>query len=276
MSEKFKKPTLNRILRSNGRVLMVAMDHARMNGVYKGLENPGPVIEAVIEGGADAIMTSYGVIKNFGHLMAGRVAKVLRLDTGPTKYGQNWEEYTEWHTVFSVEDALRVGADGVITYAFPGIAVDGTTLKNMGRVAADADRYNVPFIAEMHACPAPNVPDPYDPEVIASISRIAAEFGADMVKVDYSGSAETFSLATSCCPVPLIIAGGRLSDTTEQTLRIMRGAMDAGAAGPVFGRQIWRNKHPVAITRALAAIVHQDASVEEALAVYEEHSGKPV
>lgn len=65
-----------------GKVVMIALDHARMNGLVNGLHDQKRVIEAVIEGGADAIMTSYGNIKNFGYLMNGKVSKILRLDTG--------------------------------------------------------------------------------------------------------------------------------------------------------------------------------------------------
>lgn len=271
MEQKYVKPTLSRILKPDGKVVMIALDHARMNGLVNGLHDQKRVIEAVIEGGADAIMTSYGNIKNFGYLMNGKVSKILRLDTGASRFTEPWESYTEWHQVFTVEDALRLGADGVITYSFPGLPVDGPTLAAIGRVAAQADKYCIPSIAEMHACKAEHVADPYSAEVVASESRIASEFGADMVKTDYTGDKESFKLVTSCCPIPVIIAGGDKAATPRDTLQIMRDAMDAGAAGPVFGRQIWQDEHIVAMTRAIVAIVHGDASVDEAMEVYRQN-----
>lgn len=268
MIDRMKKNTMSRILRPDGRVVMVAMDHARMNGVYRGLEDPAPVIEAIIEGGADAIMTSYGVLKHYGHLLDGRIKKVLRLDTGASKFRDNWEEFREWYQVFTVEDAVRIGADAVITYGFPGIDVDGKTLDIIGKVAAEADRLSVPSIAEMHACPCPHIEDPYDKEIVASSSRIASEFGADMIKTDYTGSYESFKYVVDRVPAPIIIAGGRKCDTPKETLQMIKDAVDAGARGCVFGRQIWQDPKPAAITRAIAAIIHGNVSVEEAEAIY--------
>ena len=86
MLDRYRKHTMNRILKPDGRVMMVAMDHARMNGIFRGLEDPLPILEAIIEGGADAIMTSYGIMKHFGHVLDGKIAKVLRVDTGASKY----------------------------------------------------------------------------------------------------------------------------------------------------------------------------------------------
>ncbi len=219
MAAKFKKNTIHRILKQDNRVMMIAMDHARMNGVFRGLEDPQPVIEAIIAGGADAIMTSYGVLKHYGPMLDGKLAKVLRVDTGASKYRDDWEKFREWYQVFDVEDALRIGADAVISYGFPGIEVDATTLKIIGRLAAESDKRGLVSIAEMHACPSPGVSDPYDMEVVASASRIASEFGADMVKTDYPGSMEKFKYVVETCPVPIIIAGGSKSDTQGTHLK---------------------------------------------------------
>ncbi len=263
------KPALGKLLKKDGRAVMIAMDHARMNGVYKGLENPANVIEALIEGGADAIMTSYGVIKQYGHLMHGRIAKILRLDTGSSKYRESWEEYTEWYRVFSVEDALRIGAEGVILSGFMGIAVDAITLRNWGQTAAEADKYGMPFIAEVHASPSPRIDDSLSAEHLANVARIGAEFGADLIKVDYPGDAESFRKVTSTCPVPVLIAGGAKTGTTREMLEVVRGMIDGGGKGTVAGRNMWQHEDPVAITCAVAAIVHGNASVEKALAVFD-------
>ena len=92
-----------------------------------------------------------------------------------------------------------------------------------------------------------------------------------MIKTDYTGDKESFKLVTSCCPVPVILAGGSKCKTPEDTLQLLRDAMDAGAAGTCFGRQIWEDKNITAMTRAVVAIVHSDASVEEAMRIYEEN-----
>ncbi|MCJ7834622.1 hypothetical protein MUB23_04330 [Cuneatibacter sp. NSJ-177] len=269
-----KKPAVGRILGKDGRVVMLAMDHARMNGIFRGLEDPVPAMEAAIEGGADAIMTSYGVMKHYRSLLDGNLAKVLRMDTGATRFRDDWEQFREWHQVYQVEDALRIGADAVISYGFPGIGVDAETLRIIGGLAAASDRYGLVSIAEMHACPSPGVADPYEPEVVASEARIASEFGADLVKTDYTGSVESFQTVTKACPVPIIIAGGKKCATPRDTFVMMQDALKAGAAGCVFGRQIWQDPCPLGMTKGLVALVHHGAGVEEAVEIYRETCGR--
>jgi len=268
------KHSIQRILKSDGRAVIVAFDHARMNGLYPGTENPAEVIEAVIEGGADGIMTSYGVIKQFSGLINGRLSKILRLDTGPSRFQETWENYTEWYKVFSVEDAVRLGADGVITFGFTGIEVDGRCLRIIGEVAAEADKYNMPFIAEMHACPNSNYPNNYSPDIVGSVARIGAEFGADLIKTDYTGDEVSFRTVTSLCTVPVLIAGGRKTETTRDTLTMVKATINAGGVGVFLGRNIWRDEDPSAVTRAIVEVVHQNASVDEALKIYEQSKKK--
>src|ERR687889_590069 len=72
------------ILASDGRALIVVMDHARTHGAIEGLEDPGAVIEASVDGGADAFMTTFGVAKRYREQLAGRIPTIIRLDGGPS------------------------------------------------------------------------------------------------------------------------------------------------------------------------------------------------
>lgn len=263
------KPGLNRLLRADGRAVMVAMDHARLGGVVARLEDPANAIEAVIAGGADAIMTSYGVIKHFDHRMQGRVGRILRLDTGPSKYREGWDEYTEWFRPYSVEDGLRLGVDGVIVNGFLGLAVDATTLRIMGETASAADKWGIPFMAEVHPCPCPRIQDPFAPEQVADAARIGAEFGADLIKTYYTGDADGFRVVTSSCPIPVLIAGGPKTESTADLFEMVHGMISGGGKGTVIGRNIWQGDDVVAVTRGIVSIVHGGASVEQALSVYD-------
>ncbi|HXV97201.1 MAG TPA: fructose-bisphosphate aldolase, partial [Anaerolineae bacterium] len=84
------------LLASDGKAVIVAMDHARTHGVIEGLENPGRVIDAVVEAGADGIMTTFGVIKRYRDKLIGRIPTILRLDGGPSLYREDWLANTEW------------------------------------------------------------------------------------------------------------------------------------------------------------------------------------
>jgi DhnA family fructose-bisphosphate aldolase class Ia len=216
-------------------VLIAAMDHARTYGAIEGLEDPGAVIEAAVEGGADAVMTTFGVAKCFNEQLVGRIPTVIRLDSGPSLYREDWLAYAEWSLLHSVEDALLLGADAVVLMAFVGIPVELDTYRIIARVAGECMRANLPLVVEALPCPSERMPDPNAPEAMASAARIGFEHGADLVKSCYT---EDFEKVTENCTVPVLIAGGPKMDTVEETLQVVQDATQAGAAGVVFGRNI--------------------------------------
>ena len=109
------------------------------------------------------------------------------------------------------------------------------------------------------------VKDEYDPAVIKHAARLGAELGADMVKVSYTGSPETFREVVEGCHVPVIIAGGPKMGSDRAILEMVRGAIDAGASGTSIGRNVFQHQNPTRIVRALSMIVHEGADVEKAL-----------
>jgi fructose-bisphosphate aldolase, class I len=251
------------ILASDGRALIVAMDHARTHGAIEGLEDPEAVIEASVDCGADAVMTTFGVAKRYHEQLAGRIPTIIRLDGGPSLYREDWLAYTEWSLLHSVEDALLLGADGVVLMAFVGIPVELETYRAVARVAGECLRANLPLVVEALPCPGERIPDPRAPEAMASAARIAFEHGADFVKSYYT---EDFRKVTENCPVPVLIAGGPRMETAKQTLQVVREATEAGAAGVVFGRNIWQSGDTPGMIRALKGIIHEGSPVAEAIA----------
>lgn len=253
------------VLRNDGRALIVAMDHARTHGVIEGLEDPGKVLETVIEAGADGIMTTYGVIKKYRHLIAGRVPVMLRLDGGPSLYREDWLAYTEWELLHSVEDALMLGANAVVLMAFIGIPVELKTLQIVASVASECMQANLPLIVEALPCKSERIPDAKDPLAMASAARLAFEHGADYIKTYYTGTPEDFRTVIENCPAPTLIAGGPRMNTVEETLQVVAGAMEAGASGVVFGRNIWQSQKPAGMVKALQSVIHGRTSVAVAM-----------
>lgn len=256
------------VLRPDGKALVIAMDHARTHGVIEGLEDPGKVIDTVIDAGADAIMTSYGVVKYYRDRLIGRIPTVMRLDGGPSLYREDWLAYTEWALLHTVEDALMLGADGVCLMAFVGIPVELETYKIVAEVSREAMRYNLPVMVEALPAQSERIPDPKDALAMASAARLGFEHGADIIKTYYTGSTESFRTVVDNCPVPTLIAGGAKMDTTQETLEVVYGAMQAGCRGVVFGRNIWQNPDPHSMVTALKMIIHEDATVAEAMEVF--------
>ncbi len=101
------------------------------------------------------------------------------------------------------------------------------------------------------------------PEKIAAGARVAMEAGADVVKTFYTGDPESFRTVTRNCPIPILALGGERAANDRELLQNVRDALDAGAVGVAIGRNIWGHAQPEQITRALAAVIHANASVDE-------------
>ena len=253
------------ILANDGRGLIVAMDHAQTHGIIAGLEDPGRVIDTVVEAGADGIMTTFGVVKKYRDRLIGRIPTTLRLDGGPSLFRQDWLAYTEWSLLHSVDDALALGVDAVVLMAFVGIPVELETYRILGKVASQCYQANLPLLVEALPCPSERIPHARDPIAMAAAPRIAFEHGADFVKTYYTGTPDGFRLVIDNSPVPVLIAGGPRMDTVESSLNVVAEAVQAGAAGVVFGRNIWQAPNPAGMVCALKRIIHEGATVPDVM-----------
>jgi DhnA family fructose-bisphosphate aldolase class Ia len=105
-------------------------------------------------------------------------------------------------------------------------------------------------------------------EAVGIASRIGAEYGADFVKTEFRGQIQDFRKVTEMCQIPVLVTGGEKMKTTQEVLQITSGIMSAGAKGVVYGRNIWQHEDPEAMIRALAKIIHEGSSVDEALKLF--------
>jgi DhnA family fructose-bisphosphate aldolase class Ia len=96
-------------------------------------------------------------------------------------------------------------------------------------------------------------------------ARVGAELGADIVKVPYTGSVESFKEVTTGCPVPVVIAGGAKMDSDEDIFKMAEGALKAGAGGVSIGRNAFQHKNAEKMVAALCKMVHEGANVKEAM-----------
>lgn len=256
---------MNRIFRPDrgegaGRALIVAMDHGLLDGPCKGLEDPGQTIAQVATGGADAVLTSYGVARRFARELAP-LGLILRVDGGGTSLGTSGGPGALF---YGVEEALRLGADAVAVSAFPGSPEEMASLESLAAMIAEAHAWGLPVMAEMVPGGFDSAPEYRTQESIALSVRVAAELGADFVKTPYTTG---FEAVTSTCYVPVVILGGAKRGAERDMLVDIKTAVDAGASGVAIGRNIFQADDPTAMAAAVAAILHRDASVEGALEV---------
>ncbi len=250
---------LNHIFHPDGRVFIAAFDHGLFSGPAPGIEQPLAILEQIVAGGADAILTSYGIATHFAAAIAP-LGLILRLDGGGTllnNTGPGAQLYT-------VEDALRLGADAVAISAFPGATNEEHSLQMLARTIAKAHAWGMPVMGEMVPGGFDSAPEFRTTESIALSARVAAELGADWVKIPY---ASDFERVTSTCFVPAVILGGTKKGAERAMLEDISQALQAGARGVAIGRNIFQADNPRAMTAAIAALIHGDASVDDALEI---------
>ena len=243
---------MRRMFKGDGKVVVVALDHGAFMGPAPGWIDPAPTVEAVVRGGADAIMTTIGVVEKCGHIAAGRSSVILSTPMST-------------HMKATVDAAMSLGADALKIFATVGGTEEQTTMAALWSTSLACKRRGLPLLAEMFPIKSEKVPNPTDRDVIAKYSRIGAEMGADFIKTFYTGDVESFRHVTQSCPVPVIILGGAKMETDREVLEVVKDSVAAGGGGIAFGRNIWQHKNPEGITRAVEGVVHQGWTVEEAL-----------
>jgi len=253
----------NRIFREDGKTLIVAMDHPGAFGMMEGLEKPGEVIRKIRAGGADAILTTYGVVTRFAEEI-GDMGIVLRVDGGSSSLAQ---EHGPMQLLYDVYDALRVGADAVGSMGMPGSVYETETLPYLSELVAQCAEWNVPVMAEMLPGGFENPAKMWTPENIGHACRIGAELGVDFIKTAYSGDVDSFRTIVEQIYVPIVVLGGSKSTDPRRLLGSIYDAMQAGASGVAVGRNIWRYSEPDKMTATIAAIIHEGATVDAALEI---------
>ncbi len=254
-----KKRRLKRIFREDGRTVIVPMDHGVTVGPIKGLVKMQEIVNQLLKGGIDALIVHKGIAK---HVDVGDVGLIIHL-SGITSLSPDPDNKVQ---ICSVEEALRIGADAVSVHVNVGAQKEDRMLEKLGRVAADCDSYGVPLLAMMYPR-GPAIKDEHAVALVAHAARLGAELGADIVKTNYTGSIETFREVVQSCPVPVIMAGGPKMESAEDVLQMTYDSIKAGGSGLSIGRNVFQHTNPSLMVKALSAIVHGDASVQEALRI---------
>ena len=255
-----KSARLDRI-GTGGSHLIVPMDHGITLGAVQGLADIESTIDAVTRGGADAVLTQKGIAPRV-HENKNDAGYIVHLN-GSTTIGPDERDKRKTGTV---KDAIRAGADAVSLHLNVGSQYEPDQITQLAELTSEANEYGMPVLAMTYAR-GHDVRDQNNPEGyaedLAHATRLGEELGADIIKTGYSGDAETFQRVVEATRLPVVIAGGS-KGTDLETLSMVRGAVDGGAAGVSMGRSIFQHEQPEAITEAIAAVIHEDAEPEEA------------
>jgi DhnA family fructose-bisphosphate aldolase class Ia len=242
-----KKIRLNRVLGgAEHRALVVAFDHALVLGPIPGTEDPLGKIRLFAQAKVDALLLNLGLIRQFANstIPGPTPALIARLDwtTVWSAVGQNGSGALHSSLLARPEEALRHGADAVLTYLIVGTGDAEFEMKEIARnaeVARECERVGIPLIVESLAR-GKDVQNPGDPKWLNLHTRMAAELGADAVKTDYSGDTASMRSVVEKCTIPILVLGGSRHATEKHALDVVREVAAAGAAGVFFGRNVFQ------------------------------------
>ncbi len=258
-----KRIRMERIIdRESGRSVIVPMDHGVTLGPVRGLEDMRRAVNAVAEGGANAVLLHKGIVVA-GHRGYGRDIGLVLHISASTSLGPDPLNKV---LVASVEEGIKLGADAVSIHVNVGAENEPEMLQSLGMVAMECEEWGMPLLAMMYPR-GPKVKSEHDPEMVKHAARVGAELGADIVKTNYTGDVDSFKDVIRSCPVPIIIAGGPRAKTDEEVLEMVECAIEAGASGVSIGRNIFQHDDPMRMTMAISKIVHDGFSAKEALEI---------
>lgn len=252
----------NRIARmfspASHNTVMLAVDHGYFMGPTHRLEDAGATIGPLLPH-ADALALTRGILRRCVPAQAS-VPIVLRVSGGATVLK---DDLSDEKITTSIREAIRLNVSAVAMSVFVGSPHEHESLVHLGELVDQGEEAGIPVMA---ITAVGKELEKRDARYLALACRVSAELGAHLVKTYYC---DDFAKVVEGCPVPLVVAGGPKLDSDRAALDLARRAIDDGAHGIDMGRNIWQSDHPIAMLRALRAIVHEKASVREALDVLE-------
>lgn len=248
MSDFGKRVRLNRILRAPGKgSLVVAFDHALVHGPIPGTRNAAEQIRRFLDARVDGLLLNLGLMRSCaeGFHRGDSTGLIVRID-----WTSMWNAFAEGgnrklysRMLATPEEALRHGADAVLTYLVVGTGDTEFEAKEIERnadVARECEGVGIPFFVESLARSADI--NPADVKWLDLHTRIAVELGADVIKTDYAGSVDKMRTVIEGCRIPILVLGGTRGNSDEDALNVVSGAMKAGAAGVFFGRNVFQSE----------------------------------
>jgi 3-hydroxy-5-phosphonooxypentane-2,4-dione thiolase len=258
------KNRISRMIRpSTGHSVMLACDHGYFMGPTRRLEDPRSTISPLVPY-ADVVSVTRGILRSSVD-PAWAIPILLRVSGGTSILK---EDLSDEGIVTSMKDAVRLNATAVSISIFVGAPNERQTLLNLGKLVDEGEDYGMPVVA---ITAVGKELEKRDDRYLSLACRIAAEIGAHLVKTYYC---EGFSRVVDGCPVPLVVAGGPKLNTEADVFQLVHNAVEEGAVGVDMGRNIWQNDNPVAVIKAINAIVHEGATTKEALDLFNASKGK--
>jgi len=249
---------LNRIIQRDGKTFLLPIDHGYFQGPTRCLERPGETIAPLLPY-SDALFCTRGVLRS-AILPETDKPIILRVSGGTSVIGADLAN--EVRTT-SIEEIIRLNASAVGISVFIGTQYEKQTLSSLAGLVDQCETYGIPVMA---VTAVGKELEKRDARYLGLCCRVAAELGARVVKTYWC---EDFDKVVNGCPVPVVMAGGPKCETEREVFEFVHDGMQRGAIGVNLGRNVWQAPHPVATIRGLNAIIHENASVDEAVKLFD-------
>ncbi len=247
------KNRLAQLIQPDGRCFFLPIDHGYFQGPTSCLEKPGETIRPLLPY-CDAIFVTRGVLRAAVDPAFGKPV-ILRVSGGTSVIGK---DLADERITTSIEEILRLNATAVGVSIFVGTDFERQSLLNLANLVNECEKYGIPVMA---VTAVGKELEKRDARYLALSCRIAAELGARVVKTYWCAN---FEKVANGCPVPVVMAGGPKCETEREVLEFVYDGLQRGAIGLNLGRNVWQHPHPVAMIRALRAIIHENYDVQGA------------
>lgn len=258
------KNRLSRLIKPDGRCMFMPIDHGYFLGPTRCLEKPGETVKPLLDY-CDALFLTRGVLRASIDPAIDKPI-ILRVSGGPSIVGQDLADELVTTTI---EEVIRLNASAVGISIFVGTDYETQTIMNLAEMINECEDYGIPVMA---VTAVGKETEKREARFLSLSCRIAAEMGAKVVKTYWC--AKDFDKVVEGCPVPVVMAGGPKCETEREVFDFVYDGLQKGAIGVNLGRNIWQNPNPVAVAKALYAIIHENAKPREAEDIFNEAKNK--
>ena len=263
-----------------GRAMILAYDQGFEHGPRDFVRNPESrnldyILEIAKSGHFTAIVLHAGLAEKYsGKIRDWEIPLILKLNGRSEIYTED-DPYSP--QLYSVEDAVLLGATAVGYTVYTGSKYENQMNKEFAAIIREAHSKGLPAIGWMYPRGSSitdkkslsktvemalkeqegsNLAIDETSTIVAYGVRIGLELGADIVKVKYTGSVESFRhVVESAAPTKVVMSGGPTTDTDEEFLSMVKDILKAGAVGIAVGRNIWQRKDPLELSKKLHKII---------------------
>ncbi|MCM3672388.1 3-hydroxy-5-phosphonooxypentane-2,4-dione thiolase [Peribacillus simplex] len=246
------KDRLSRIFNPvTGKTVMLAFDHGYFMGPVSGLERLDILIPKLANY-ADCLMGTRGAIRSsvpptFNKSIA------LRASSGSSILQ---DDLSHESMVVDIDDAIKMNASAIAIQTFIGAGGQKETIEELNKAINLGSKYSIPTMGVV----AVGKEMERTPQFFLLATRMLAEFGVQIVKTYYC---DDFEKVAAACPVPLVVAGGKKIHEKD-ALALAYNSIQGGAAGVDMGRNIFQSAYPEEMIQAVAKVVHEGYSENEA------------